>query len=118
MKKDASGTIVTADDPGENGVFEVTNSYTTQKGNISVEKKWAGDNLAADNHSAITVTLYKNGVATTKTLKLDKTNNWQGSFTNLDKYENGVEISYSVKETDVANYVASYVPASGSIGFL
>lgn len=31
VKKDASGTIVTADDPGENGVFEVTNSYTTQK---------------------------------------------------------------------------------------
>ena len=55
VKKDASGTIVTAEDPGENGVFEVTNSYTTQKGNISVEKKWAGDNLAADNHSAITV---------------------------------------------------------------
>ena len=72
VKKNASGTIVTADDPGENGVFEVTNSYTTQKGNISVEKKWAGDNLAADNHSAITVTLYKNGVATTKTLKLER----------------------------------------------
>lgn len=67
-------------------------------------------NLAADDHSAITVTLYKNGVATAKTLKLDKTNNWKATFTDLDKYENGVEISYSVRETEVANYVASYAP--------
>ena len=37
--------------------------------------------------------------ATAKTLKLDKTNNWKGTFTDLDKYENGVEISYSVRET-------------------
>ena len=116
MKKNASGTTVTAEDAGENGVFEVRNSYTTQKGDIEVEKKWVGDNLAADDHSAITVTLYKNGVATAKTLKLDKTNNWKGTFTDLDKYENGVEISYSVRETEVANYVASYAPASGSIG--
>ena len=81
VKKNASGTTVTAEDAGENGVFEVRNSYTTQKGDIEVEKKWVGDNLAADDHSAITVTLYKNGVATAKTLKLDKTNN--GFLSNL-----------------------------------
>ena len=44
VKKNASGTTVTAEDAGENGVFEVRNSYTTQKGDIEVEKKWVGDN--------------------------------------------------------------------------
>ena len=39
VKKNASGTTVTAEDAGENGVFEVRNSYTTQKGDIEVEKE-------------------------------------------------------------------------------
>ncbi len=38
------------------------------------------------------------------TLTLKKSENWKGKFTNLDKYKNGKEIVYTIKEAKVEGY--------------
>lgn len=86
------------------GSFTVTNSpkedSDTETIDIPVQKKWAG---GAEGDEAVFV-LVKNGEETDQTLVLNEDNNWQGSFTDLDKYdENGDEITYSIKE-DTSSY--------------
>lgn len=65
---------------------------------IKVKKVWdTADKKAVVNE--ITVELYKNNEKTDKTLTLNKENNWQGTFKDLDvKDENDKEITYSIKE--------------------
>ncbi len=51
------------------------------------------------NGQNVTVTLYNNGVSTGKTITLNASNNWKGSFTNLE------EGSYSVEYTTFDGYI-------------
>ena len=73
--------------------------------NINVEKKWSGlPEGKTDLPEGVTVRLYKNGVETDKSLVLNKSNDWKGTFTNLPYIdENGV-ITYSVKEDKISGY--------------
>ncbi|MFC6163948.1 SpaA isopeptide-forming pilin-related protein [Lactiplantibacillus dongliensis] len=57
---------------------------------------------------AVTVTLWANGVATSQTLSLSSANNYQGTFSNLDKTDaNGTDIKYTVVESTLAGYVST-----------
>ncbi len=95
----------------------ITNSHTPETINIPVTKVWEDnddqDQLRPEN---ITVTLYANGQATDKTITLNNKNDWKDTFTNLDKYANGKEIEYTVKEEKVSNYVTT-ITGDSSEGF-
>ncbi|WP_277047244.1 Cna B-type domain-containing protein [Solobacterium moorei] len=78
--------------------FDIKNSYTPEKVNISVTKVWIGKKA-----DSVTVNLYADGVKI-DSKQLTAADQWQYTFTNLDKYNNGNEIQYTVKEELLANY--------------
>ncbi len=90
--------------------FTITNSHSPEKTSVDVTKSW-DDNGNQDGirKDSITVILVADGVETETTLVLSEANNWTGSFTNLDKYKNGKEIVYTVKEVAVDGYTSEVV---------
>ena len=72
-----------------------------EKTSVKVTKQWIGPQKEA------TVKLLKtvNGVVSeVETKLLTAVTGWEHIFTNLPKYENGVEIEYNVDEEDIPNY--------------
>ncbi len=87
------------------GTVTITNSYTPGKTSVSVTKAWDdADNQDGKRPESITVELYKNGEATGQTITLSESNSWAGSFTELDEYENGIKIDYTIEEVEVEGY--------------
>ncbi|SFE65029.1 Cna B-type domain-containing protein [Peptostreptococcus sp. D1] len=77
--------------------FVVTNT-NTEKISVPVTKKWVGKEGAS-----ATIELYADK-SKVDTVTLNKENNWQHTFTDLDKYKDGEEITYTVKEVKIDNY--------------
>ncbi|WP_249961692.1 Cna B-type domain-containing protein, partial [Histophilus somni] len=97
---------------------DVTNSYTPGKTQVQVTKAWEdANNQDGVRPETINVKLLKNGLETGQKLILSEANNWSGSFTDLDEYENGTKISYSVKEVEVGNGYASEVTVDQVKGY-
>ena len=104
--------------------FVVTNSRTPEKTSVKGSKTWDdANNQDGKRPKEITINLLKNGqqVATKKVTEADE---WKWSFENLDKYENGQEITYTIVEEKVEAYTAtvknfnvtnSYTPGKTSI---
>ncbi|WP_248686390.1 Cna B-type domain-containing protein [Streptococcus merionis] len=95
--------------------YNITNTYTPEVTEISVEKVWndAG-NQDGKRPQAITVQLYANGQALVgKTATLNDANAWQATFSNLPAKEAGKDIVYTVKEVDAP---AGYVTTSSIAG--
>ena len=90
--------------------FVVTNKRTPEMVDISVSKSWDdSNNQDGKRVGEVEVQLYADGCAVAgKVLKLNEGNGWKGTFIELDKYQNGKKISYTVKETtNVDGYTAS-----------
>ena len=87
---------------GDATEFTVTNTYTPETINIPVTKVW-NDNNNQDGKRAteVTIKLLADGVETGKTLVLNESNSWKGTFTGLPKKANGVDIVYTIKEEPV-----------------
>lgn len=86
----------------EDGVRIVTNRYTPEKTAVNVEKIWDDqDNRDGIRPESVEVALYANGTETGKTVTLTREGRWIGSFTDLDRMENGTEIVYTVQEITV-----------------
>ena len=87
----------------------ITNTYETEKTTYSVEKVW-NDNNDQDGKrpSDVQVQLKANGHNFGDLAKLNAENNWKNTWTDLPKYENGKEITYSVEEVVPEGYIASY----------
>ena len=91
--------------------FTITNT-NTEKVDVPVTKTWVGD-----KGSSVTIHLLADGTDTGKTLTLDEAGNWTGTFSGLDKYNtDGTEITYTVKEDEVAGYT-SEVSGDATSGF-
>lgn len=90
--------------------FTITNTITG-KVSIPVTKKWIGG--AADS---ITVNLYADGKKV-DTQKLSKENHWQYTFKGLDRYKDGNEITYTIKEEKVSGY-ATTITGDAKSGFM
>ncbi|MFM1581509.1 Cna B-type domain-containing protein [Helcococcus bovis] len=77
----------------------IRNTKLPEKTSIPVEKVWL-DNNNQDNKlpESIVVRLYANGEATNQKVLLIKEVDWKATFENLDKYKDGKEIVYTVKE--------------------
>ena len=87
--------------------FNVTNSHTPEQTSVTVTKAWAdSNNQDGIRPNDITVVLVANGEATENTLVLSSGNNWTGSFTELDKYADGEEITYTVQELEIDGYLS------------
>lgn len=88
----------------------VTNKFLDSKTKVDFEKTWYGaDGKVLSGKTlpgSITVELFKKGadgkvVSTGKTKDATADSNWKASFTDLPKYDNGVEIVYSIKESAI-----------------
>ena len=91
--------------------FTITNT-NTEKVDVPVTKTWVGD-----KGSSVTIHLLADGTDTGKTLTLYEAGNWTGTFSGLDKYNtDGTEITYTVKEDEVAGYT-SEVSGDATSGF-
>ena len=91
--------------------FTVTNT-STAKVSVPVEKKWAGPAAAK-----ATVRLLADGKDTGKSIELNESNNWKGSFKDLAKYsKSGSEVAYTVAEDAVEGY-SSKVTGDAGRGF-
>ncbi|WBB30951.1 Cna B-type domain-containing protein [Parvimonas micra] len=93
--------------------YIIKNKHNVEKTEIPVEKKWIGPASVEE----VTVKLFADGVDTGKTLTLKKSENWKGKFTNLDKYKNGKEIVYTIKEAKVEGY-ESKIEGNAKDGFV
>ncbi|PDA41424.1 Cna B-type domain-containing protein, partial [Listeria monocytogenes] len=88
--------------------FDITNSHTPGKENVNVTKVWKDDDdKTGVRPDSITFKLLADGKETGKTLKLSAKSNWQGSFEDLDVYNNGKEINYTIEESQVKGYVSN-----------
>ena len=114
-------------------VWTITNTREVDYVDVVVTKDW-DDNDNQDNirPEDVTVTLYANGIACKLldsegnvvldddgnpvyyTLPLSESNNWEAKFENLYKYYQGSEIKYTVVETAVNGYTASYEVSVGN----
>ena len=96
--------------------FTVTNTHTPEEVELVVEKEWVdnGEKYRPESITIhlLTVTKDEDGnevvTDTGKTLKLDSTGEWKGSFTKLPKFDNGEKINYKVSEDEVEGYEVSY----------
>ncbi|WP_263849263.1 Cna B-type domain-containing protein [Lacticaseibacillus sharpeae] len=84
--------------------FDLTNTHTPETTNVEGKKTWDdNDNQDGKRPASIEVHLLKNDKEIDKKTVTAK-DNWQYSFTDLPKYENGKEINYTISETKVAGY--------------
>ena len=85
---------------------------STAKVSVPVEKKWVGPAAAK-----ATVRLLADGKDTGKSIELNESNNWKGSFKDLAKYsKSGSEVAYTVAEDAVEGY-SSKVAGDAGRGF-
>ena len=88
--------------------FTITNTHTPEKTALSVKKVWDdADDQDGKRPDAVTVRLLADGQNTDKTLTLNADNDWAGSFSDLDVYNAGQPIAYTVEEVNVAGYQSS-----------
>ena len=89
--------------------YNVINTHTPETTEVSGSKTWDdNDNQDGARPESITINLFANGTGIqSKEVKPDADGNWSYSFTNLPKYENGVEIEYTITEDKVKDYTTS-----------
>lgn len=93
--------------------FTVTNTHTPETTEVTVTKVWDdAKNQDGKRPDFVTVKLLAGNKDTGKTIELTgEGDTWTGKFENLDKYANGDEIVYTVKEVAddaLEGYNASY----------
>ena len=82
----------------------ITNTHIPETINISGTKTWIdGNNQDGKRPESITVNLLADGTKVKEVL-VTASNNWEYSFENLPKYNNGEEIIYTITENPVAGY--------------
>ena len=97
--------------------FTITNTHTPGKTALSVKKVWDdADDQDGMRPAEITVRLLADRQDTGKTLTLNADNGWSGSFSDLDVYNAGQPIAYTVEEVNVAGYQSS-ITGSAADGF-
>ncbi|WP_429950024.1 Cna B-type domain-containing protein [Enterococcus sp. AZ101] len=87
----------------------ITNSHVPETIELTGTKTWEDkDNQDGKRPESITVLLLANGVPVNEQ-DVTAANNWQYTFTNLPKYNNGKEIIYTVMENQVPEYSTEIV---------
>ena len=99
--------------------YNVKNTHKSGKTSVTVTKAWTdSENQDGKRPESVTVQLYADGEAVTgKTLTLSETNNWTGSFGDLDAKKSGKDIEYTVQEVNVPDGYTSIVTGDMGTGF-
>ena len=85
---------------------------------IPVKKVWLDGENKYNTRREITVELLANGKETGTTLTLNKSNNWEGEFVDLDKKDdNGKEIKYTIKEINAPSGYTSTTAGDMANGY-
>ena len=92
--------------------FTLTNTISN-KISIPVTKVWSGK---GDHPTSVSVRLLADGKEIAKQ-ELNANNNWQFTFTNLERSKNGKEIQYTVTEDAVAGYTTK-ISGDAATGYL
>lgn len=87
-------------------VTTLTNTHTPELTSITGTKTWKdADNQDGKRPESITVNLFADGTKLkSQSVSADADGNWSYSFTDLPKYANGQEITYTVTEDAVDGY--------------
>ncbi len=93
--------------------FRITNKHVPEQTSLAVEKIWSDqNNQDGVRPTSVTIQLLAdNAVVAGKTLTLNESNHWAGSFTDLPKKAAGRDIVYTVSE--VMTGLDGYTPAIG-----
>ena len=84
--------------------YNLKNSHTPEKVNVQGTKTWDdSNNQDGKRPKEIKIKLFKNGTEI-ETKTVTEADGWKWKFENLDKYEKGQEIEYTIKEEVVAEY--------------
>ncbi|WP_027106387.1 Cna B-type domain-containing protein, partial [Ligilactobacillus ceti] len=90
--------------------FNIINTHQVKKTAVYVKKVWQDENnLEQIRPNQIKVWLLKNGQRTKKFKVLNNQTNWEAEFVNLNMYEDGKLIQYSIEEEPVKDYQASVI---------
>ena len=82
----------------------ITNKYTPEKTSVEGTKTWDdANNQDGKRPKEIKIKLLKNGKEI-ETKTVTEADGWKWKFENLDKYEKGQEIKYTIEEEVVAEY--------------
>lgn len=93
----------------EAGKVTFQNKRVVEKTSISVQKVWDdGDNRDGLRPKKVAIELFADGELVEEYDGLNPSVNWSHTFTDLDKYKNGTEIQYTVREKSVDGYTATY----------
>ncbi|MBO5517145.1 MAG: Cna B-type domain-containing protein, partial [Firmicutes bacterium] len=88
-------------------VTTLKNSYTPETTSATVKKAWDDkDNQDGKRPGSLTVNLM-NGSTKVDSVTLSDKNNWTDTISNLPKYANGREITYTWVEESVSGYTAA-----------
>ena len=100
--------------------YDITNTHNPIKTSLPVSKKWVdSNNQDGIRPDSITIDLYADGVLVpNKTVTIKDTDNWTYTYTNLDKYSNGKEIIYTVREHEVKDYTTNYDVTDNGINII
>ena len=97
--------------------YKITNTHEVEKTSVRVSKEWNdGGNQDGIRPSSIIVRLEANGTEVATKI-LDASNQWAGTFEELDKKANGKNIKYTIKEDSVDGY-ATEITGNAKNGYL
>ena len=86
----------------KDGKYTITNEHTPEKTAVKGHKIWKDeDNKDGIRPASIIVKLLANGKETGQEATVTAETGWKYEFTNLDRYQNGKPIEYTVKEVGV-----------------
>ena len=119
-------TTINPKEPSADGKYTITNKYTPKTIKVIGQKTW-NDANNQDNirPTEIKVRLLADGKDTGKMATASAATGWKYSFEGLDRYKDGKEIVYSVKEVKVPegytfepngmNLTNNHIPATTSV---
>lgn len=116
IEEDPVGGYTPAVDGDAEQGFRLTNLHVPELIDIPVTKVW-NDNDDPERPETITVQLLVDDVESDTAIELKATDNWQGAFTGLPKYRNGVELVYTVREVIAAGRYDVEISGSSDTGF-
>ncbi len=88
--------------------YVITNSHTPETIEVEGKKTWDDkENKDGLRPEKITINLVANDKVV-ESKEVTEKDNWNYSFKDLPKYENGEEIKYTIKENEVDGYKTSY----------
>ena len=120
VRENAVTRYTTSYSGSQAGGFIITNTHVPEYVNVTVRKLWSDRNNANRTRpSSVTVTLYATFGSPAATIEYDdavlsSANSWRYTFSDLPKYLRGSEVTYTVEENRLSNYIPTITSSSTS----